>query len=165
MEDSSRMDTRERMRELIEHLAGDLEAEANFDPDDWASTWADDDSPRDGLDEVPTDIRERIDMAYFEDDPESAVSDAYGQWRDEATDSVLDVRGSVTFISDGVELDSLTMVLGTGGPHVEVTLDQYGRGFVRAYDWFLEGDNRRSIDIGSHPLVELFELYAETVGR
>lgn len=175
----TRGDTTEtEMRQLAEMVAGSLETEAGFEVGDWygeCENCACDDfipgdlaegcencehEPIDHLGALPGSIRELVDLDEFAEDPERAIEEAYETWQERATEDVLDIRGEVSFTDSGVELEGLTVVLGTGGPHVEVTFNYSGNGYVRAYTWGMQGDNTRHVALGGHPLAELFDHFA-----
>ena len=160
-ETSQEREARE-MHNLALRVSERLEREARFDPDDAAASWEDGVATLDEM--IPDEIRNYL-GEDFGDDPELALRDAYEQWSDDEMDSVLDVSGRVSFVSGGVDLVSLTVVLGTGGPHVEVTFDDSGRGYVTAYGWFGAHKTEIPVDIEGHPIAGMWDLFCAEVER
>ena len=149
--------TTERMRELAKQVGEDLEAEASFDPDGW--------EPENVL---PSDIADRLGAGFDqldEDDQRSAVQEATNEWRDSASEGVLDIRVEGSLIDGRLIVNRVILVLGTGGPHVEVSLDEDGDGEVTAYDWFGAGRTSYPVSIARHPLMSLVDYATEIAER
>lgn len=142
---------------LAKQTGETLEAEANFSPDDWEPG---DDIPSDIADNLPDGITLGTDD-YALDDYRQALSDAMESWRESV--DCLDVRAEVSVYGGEVTVNDVTLVLGTGGPHVEVTLDSDGEGRVIAYGWFGAGRAEYPVSIAGHPLMSIVELTMETL--
>lgn len=148
--------------DLAKYTGETLEAEANFSPEDWEPG---DDIPSDISDYLPDgwDLSSTtgIDADEALDDMRQALSDAMESWRESV--DCLDVRAEVSVYGGEVTVNDVTLVLGTGGPHVEVTLDSDGDGRVIAYGWFGAGRAEYPVSIAGHPLMSIVELTIETL--
>lgn len=132
-------DNAERIRSLTESVRDDLQAEASFDPADWELG-----------DEIPDFVDDRIRDDLPPDNVADAIVTAYDEWQDEEVQTYLDTRAEVD-VGRELTVRSVTVVLGTGGPHVEVRFDpDSGRGEVIAYDWFGSDRHTYPVDIGKH---------------
>lgn len=172
----------DRMAALVRRYADDLAAESDFDPE--TAAYCDgcgldpiehgedgltpvDDCPQFTRPEIPGDIAD-----YLPDSPESispedwgdVIRAGYDEWRDSALENVLDIRGEVSIYGGRVELQTITAVLATGGPHVEVCFDDRGRGEVIGFGWWRANESRVPVDIGGHPLVDLFTYADDLIG-
>jgi hypothetical protein len=138
----------QEMADLAKRVGQELEAENAFDADDWAPG-----------EPVPADIAEYLST----DNPDSdAVTDAYESWRDEF--DVLDITAEVSYSAEELTVKSVTAVLGTGGPHVEVELFLNGRAEVTAYGWFgADRSTYRLIGFDNHPLADLAQSVADSI--
>lgn len=133
----------------------DLEAEAAFDPVDFVLG-----------DEIPADIYNYLssDPSEFEDHDEmmEAIEDAYESWYGE-WDS-LDISASVG-LGESLYVKTVTVVFGTGGPHIEATLQPGGtEGYVTVYGWF--GANKVSLPFrltGNHPIQATVDWVIERI--
>ena len=148
-------DNAERIQSLAESVRNDLETEASFNPADYQPG-----------DEIPNFIKERLDddtdMGVLTD--ADAIATAYEEWQNEDSQTYLDTRAEVD-VADGLTVRSVTVVLATGGPHVEVRFDpDSGRGEVIAYDWFGSDRHTYPVDVGEHgPLMGVAEWVTDRI--
>lgn len=146
-------DEAQEMRDLAKGTAEDIERLGAFDP----TTHVVGDS-------YPTAIAERLEPGKYDTDEDLAdqIEDAYESWREDF--DVLDIRAEVSVTSEGLTVTSVTMVLGTGGPHVEVTLDpDTGEGRVTAYGWYRAHETTHPVDAGNHPLTMIAETIRDQI--
>lgn len=85
------------------------------------------------------------------------LSDAY-------FDGVLDIRFEADWTDKRIVVRTVTLVLGTGGPHVEVRVnpDSY-RHTVVMYGWFGAGRAEVDCDLAGHPLADYADLIRQTI--
>lgn len=103
---------------------------------------------------------------HYSDSMEEEVRVAYDTWFELENESVLDVRASVAISEGSFELKTLTLVLTTGGPHVELTItSNEGAGYVTAYTWYGAGKSTAPGMFGGHPIAELWGYYRDQLAE
>jgi len=148
--------TTERMRALAQYVGETMNREAEFDPNDWEPG-----------DEIPDAIREELGSDFntmTEEDQKDALGLAVESWREHESGGVLDIRVEASLVDGSLIVNRVILVLDTGGPHVEVALDDRGRGEVTTYDWFGAGRTTYPVSIGGHPLMGVVEYAIEACG-
>lgn len=83
------------------------------------------------------------------------------EWEEEHNDLIdpLDVTAEVSF-HDSNQPKRFILVLGTGGPHIELVISDGTTGLVRGWTWFYQDYTERSV-MNEKLMDYLFERYSE----
>lgn len=124
------------------------------------------DNPDDGGNDVLRDFmaaRALLDLpATFAECADEDIADGVEEWLDEMRcDGALSIRRRGYNDGDGWECDEVVIVLGTGGPHVQVEYEGT-TATVRAYGWFKDGETTLPVDADAVDLLYgVDELYRD----
>lgn len=89
----------------------------------------------------------------------------YEEMQEHYYGSVLDITFKASYSSSSVTVRTVTLVLGTGGPHQEIEINPgSGRATVRMHTWLSEGLAEHTIpDLSGHPLHDMAQLVSDDV--